>query len=87
MNNYVCNNVNKKKVIIITDLDVLEKGKEVGKKIGDPIQINADGTANSKPNPPPSAASSKRKADEVQESAPKRSPLSKWLLSLRSFNP
>ena len=73
VNNYVCNNVNNKKVIIITDIDVLEKGKEVGKKIGDPIQINADGTASSKPKAP--VVNHKRKAEDLKEPAPKRSPL------------
>ena len=75
LNNYVCNDLNGKKVIIITDLDILEKGKNVGKKIGDPIQINADGSVNS--TAPNAATNGKRKAEEVKESAAKRSPFSK----------
>ena len=68
--------MNGKKVIIITDIDVLEKGKDVGRKIGDPVQINADGTCSSKPKV--TVTNNKRKADEIKEPAPKRSPLGRF---------
>ncbi len=33
-------------VIILLELDVVAPGSEVGRKLGDPVQINADGTLN-----------------------------------------
>lgn len=76
VNNHICNNVNGKKVIILLDLEILKAGSEVGKKIGDPAQIGADGTVSGNPaakatNP----GAQKRPADSDLGNAPKRSPL------------
>lgn len=74
--NHICNNVNGKKVIILLDIEILKPGSEVGGKIGEPVQIGADGT----PNGPPAAKANntgaqKRPADSDLSNAPKRSPL------------
>ena len=76
VNNHICNNVNGKKVIILLDLEILKLGSEVGRKIGDPVQIGADGTVSGNPaakanNP----GAQKRPADSDLSNAPKRSPL------------
>ena len=44
VNNHACSNINGKKSIMLLDLEILKPGSEVGKQIGDPIQIAADGT-------------------------------------------
>ena len=46
VNKYQCNNISGKKVIIILELDILKSGASIGRKIGDPIPINNDGTVN-----------------------------------------
>ena len=76
VNNHICNNVNGKKVIILLEIEVLKPGSEVGRKIGDPLQIGADGTVSG--NPAAKAANAgaqKRPADSDLSNAPKRSPL------------
>ena len=49
VNNHICNNVNGKKVIILLEIEVLKPGSEVGRKIGDPLQIGVDGTMSGNP--------------------------------------
>jgi replication factor A1 len=76
-NNFICNNVNGKKVIILLDIEVIKSGAEVAKKIGEPVQIAADGSV---ANPPPAAGkaniSAKRAADsDLSGNQAKRSPL------------
>ena len=44
VNNHILNEFNGKKVMILCEIEVLKPGSEVGRKIGDPLQIGADGT-------------------------------------------
>ncbi len=70
VDNFVCNDLQGKKVIIILELEVLDNSVE--RKIGDPVLMNSDGTVD------PTKLSKKRAAAEASEVAPppaKRSPL------------
>ena len=76
VNNFICNNLKNKKVIILLDLEVVKSGAEVGKKIGNPVQINADGTVNQNANAPQPSAPVKRQAPSGDDAPQaKRSPL------------
>ena len=44
VNKHSCNDMQGKKVIILLELDIINSGANVGQKIGEPIQINQDGT-------------------------------------------
>lgn len=75
-NNYICNNLQNKKVIILLDVDVLDAGAEVGKRLGEPVQINADGTVSQNAKAPAPAGANKRPASEdLSAPSAKRSPL------------
>ena len=44
MNHFVVNEKQDKKIILVTDYDVLETAASVGQKIGNPLTINPDGS-------------------------------------------
>jgi len=49
VNNHLCCIKDGKRVIILLEIEVLKPGSEVGRKIGDPLQIGVDGTMSGNP--------------------------------------
>lgn len=64
-----------KKVVIILDLEVLRPGSEVGRKIGNPQQIGADGVVSGNQNKPTPSVPEKRASDELSNQPPPKKPL------------
>jgi len=81
---HVCNQMaaQSKRVVIVLDLEVLQRGEEVGRKIGNPVAIGSDGKVppannqNQNPNagaPPPAKPMGGQNVQNVQNKAPLQS--------------
>jgi len=75
LNNFTCNNMQGKKVIIMLDVDVVKPAAEVGARLGEPIMLKPDGSINPE-DAQKAKMAVKRAAEDAAGSPAKRSPLS-----------